>query len=87
MTSYINVKNKQGLSKLATIIKRAGFDDVKVTVKSQSITLTPNLEVDLRKGLADIKAGRYRSFKSVDDAVTFLESRAKKAKRSVKPRR
>lgn len=69
---------------LATIIKRAGFDDVKVTVKRESITLTPTPEVDLSAGLSDIKHGSYRSFESMDAAVSFLISRANKAKRSVK---
>jgi hypothetical protein len=82
MTSHLNVKNKRGLTELATIIRRAGFGDVEVTVQSKSITLTPALEVDLGKGLSDIKHGRYRSFESMSDAIKFLHSRTKKAKRS-----
>ena len=83
MTSYLNVKNKQGLSKLATLLKQAGFNDVKVTVKSKSVTLTPNNGVDLSAGLADIKKGNYKAFKSFDEGLKFLESRAKKGKKSV----
>lgn len=81
MTSYINVKNKAGLTKLATIIKQAGFNAVKVTVKSKSITLSPSTEVDLRAGVSDLKAGRYISFKTVNDAADFLEKRIKKPKK------
>lgn len=88
MTSYINVKNKQGLTKLATLIKQAGFNDVKVTVNHKSITLTstPSNEVNLSAGLADIKAGRYQSFKTPDAAVAFLSSRGKKVKRAIAKR-
>ena len=57
------MKNKQGLTKLATLIKEAGFNDVKVTVGVSSITLTSSRETSLKAGLADLKAGRYTSFK------------------------
>lgn len=83
MTSYINVKNKQGLTKLASLIKEAGFNDVKVIVKSSSITLTPADEADIQAGLDDLKAGRYVSFENVDEAAAFLDARIKKAKKSV----
>lgn len=83
MTSYLNVKNKQGLTKLATLIKQAGFNDVKVTVGSKSITLTPNSEVNLKDGLSDLKSGRYKAFKSVSDGVKFLAARSKKVGKSV----
>ena len=84
MTSYINVKNKQGMTKLASLIKQAGFHDVKVTVNpNKSITLTPGKEVDLNAGLADLKAGRYVSFKSVDDTIAFLDKQSGKQKKSV----
>lgn len=78
MTSYINVKNKQGLTKLASLIKEAGFNDVKVTVKSKSITLTPTEEINIQAGLTDLKAGRYVSFRTVKDAIAFLDARVKK---------
>jgi len=55
MTSYLNVKNKQGLTKLATLIKEAGSNDVKVTVGG--VTHTPSKETTLKAGLADLKAG------------------------------
>ena len=88
MTSRINVKNKVGLTKLATIIKQAGFDDVKVTIKPRSITLTPSTAVDLTAGLSDLKAGRYVSFKNTGSAIKFLSARSKKtAKRSVNRKR
>jgi hypothetical protein len=87
MTSYINVKNKQGLSKLATLIKQAGFNDVKVTIKAKSITLTSGSDIDLSTGLADLKAGRFVSFKSVGDAADFLSNRTKKVKRKVTGRK
>lgn len=84
MTSRLNVKNKAGLSKLASLIKQAGFDDVQVTVEpNKSITLTPSKEVDLSAGLADLKARRYVVFKEVDEAVDFLENRTKKSKKPV----
>jgi hypothetical protein len=83
MTSYFNIKNKHGLTKLATLIKEAGFDDVRVTVGSKVITLTPNNETGLRAGLSDLKAGRYKSFKSVGDGINFLKSRSKKPGESV----
>jgi uncharacterized protein (DUF2141 family) len=87
MTSYINVKNKQGLYKLATLIKQAGFDDVKVTIKPKSITLTQGNDKDLSAGLADLKAGRYASFKNVGDAADFLSNRTQKVKRKVTSRK
>jgi hypothetical protein len=87
MTSYLNVKNKHGLTKLATLIKEAGFNDVKVTVKSKSITLTPSHGVDLSAGLADLKKGNYKAFKSFDEGIKFLESRSKKTRKSVTPKR
>lgn len=87
MTSYLNVKNKQGLTKLATLIKEAGFNDVKVTVKPSSITLTSSTGPSLRAGLADLKAGRYKSFKSVEDGLRFLEARSKKPGESVNRKR
>ncbi len=87
MTSYLNVKNKQGLSKLATLIKEAGFNDVKVTVGDKYITLTPSKETTLKAGLADLKAGRYKSFKSVGEGIKFLEARSKKAGESVSRKR
>jgi hypothetical protein len=84
MTSYINIKNKQGLTKLASLIKQAGLDDVKVTVKpNKSIVLTPGKEIDLSAGIADLKARRYIAFKEVDDAIDFLAKRTKKSKKSV----
>jgi hypothetical protein len=78
VTSYINVKNKQGLTKLATLIKQAGFNDVKVTVGSKSITLTPNSEINLKAGLSDLKSGHYKTFKSVSEGIKFLAARSKK---------
>jgi len=87
MTSYINVKNKQGLSKLATLIKQAGFNAVKVTIKSKSIILTPGSNVKLSAGLSDLKSGRYTSFKNVADAADFLSSRAKKVRRKITSRK
>lgn len=87
MTSYVNVKNKQGINKLATLIKEAGFRDVKVTVGSKSITLTPTAGVDLRAGLSDLKKGSYKSFKSVGDGIKFLAARSKKAGKSVSRKR
>lgn len=83
MTSYLNVKNKQGLTKLATLINEAGFNDVKVTVGASSITLTSNRKPSLKAGLADLKAGRYTSFKSVADGIRFLKARSKKPGESV----
>lgn len=84
MTSRINVTNKQGLTKLASIIKQAGFGEVKVTVKpNKSIVLTPNTQIDLSTGLSDLKAGRFVSFKNVDKAVQFLDKRTKKPKKPV----
>lgn len=87
MTFYINVKNKQGLTKLASLIKQAGFNDVKVTVKSKSITLTPNTGVDFSAGFADIKKGNYKADKSFDEVLKFLESRTKKSRKSVSRKR
>ncbi len=88
MTSYINVKNKQGMTKLASLIKQAGFNDVKVTVQpNKSITLTPGKDIDLRAGLSDLKAGRYTSFKSMEEAVGYLDKRSKKVKKSVTRRK
>lgn len=83
MTSYINIKDKQGMNKLASLIKKAGFDGVKVTVKAKSITLTPDSAIDLSAGLSDLKNGNYRSFKSVDEGIKFLEVRSKKNIRPV----
>ena len=87
MTSYINVKNKQGLTKLATLIKEAGFNDVKVTVGSKSITLTPNSPLSFEAGLSDLKAGRYESFKTVGAGIKFLAARGKKTRKSVSRKR
>lgn len=88
MASYINVKNKQGLTKLATLIREAGFDDVKVTVKDRSITLTSDNAVNLKAGLADLKAGRYVSFKDPKSAANYLsQRRLKSSRRSVTKRR
>ncbi|MEO8649804.1 MAG: hypothetical protein ABI539_11620 [Acidobacteriota bacterium] len=81
------MKNKQGVNKLASLIKKAGFDDVKVTVGSKSITLTPTHVVDLRAGLSDLKKGNYKSFKSAADAVKFLSARSKKTGKSVSKKR
>jgi hypothetical protein len=87
MTSHINVKNKQGLTKLATLIKQAGFNDVQVTVKAKSITLVPTSpEADLSAGLADLKAGRYASFKSPSATIAFLSARGKEARKPVTKR-
>jgi hypothetical protein len=83
MTSYINVKNKQGLTKLASLIKEAGFHDVKVTIKSKSITLTPTEEPSIQKGLDDLKAGRFISFRNVDEAAAFLEARIENPKKII----
>lgn len=83
MTSYLNVENKQGLSKLASLIKEAGFHDVKVTVNPKSITLTPTENPSIQAGLDDLKAGRYRSFKTVNEAAAFLDARLKKPEKSV----
>ncbi len=33
--------------------------------------------LDLKSGLADLKAGRYESFKNVQAAVEFLDERAR----------
>ncbi len=78
MTSCLNVKNRQGLTKLATFIKEAGFNDVKVTLGASSITLTSSSKPSLKAGLSDLKAGRYTSFKSVADGIRFLKARSKK---------
>lgn len=83
MTSYINIKNRQGLTKLASLIKEAGFNDVKVTVKSKSITLTPSENTGIQAGLDDLKAGRFASFKDFHEAVAFLDARIGKPKKSV----
>ncbi len=83
MTSYINIKNKQGLTKLASLIKEAGFNDVKVTVKSKSITLTLIKKIDIQAGLADLKAGRYVSFENVNEAITFLDTRLRNPKKLI----
>lgn len=78
MTAHINDKNKQGITNLASLIKQAGFAGVKVTVKrNKSIILTPRKEVYLSAGLADLKAERYVSFKSLSDAAAFLDKRSK----------
>ena len=83
MTSYINVKNKQGITKLTSLIKEAGFNDVKVTVGANTITLTPSPSVDLSAGLADLTSHNYKSFKSVGEGIKFLADRTKKAGKSV----
>ncbi len=80
MTSYVNGKNKKGLTKLATLITEAGFKDVKITVGVSSITVTPNNESSLKVGLFDLKAGRYKFFKSVGDGRQRLESTIQESK-------
>ena len=87
MTSYINVKNRQGLTKLASLIKEAGFHDVKVTIKPKSITLTSTEEPSIQKGLDDLKARRFISFKNADEAAAFLDARIKLPKKSVTRKR
>ena len=87
MTSYINVKNKHGLTKLASLIKEAGFNDVKVTIKRKSITLTASEKTQLQAGLDDLEAGRFVSFESVDKAAEFLDARIGKPKKSVTRRK
>ncbi|HMO81171.1 MAG TPA: hypothetical protein PKA76_15350 [Pirellulaceae bacterium] len=87
MTSYLNVKNKQVLTKLATIIKQAGFNDVKVIVGSKSITLSPGSDLNIKAGLSDLKNGHYKTFKSVGDGIKFLAARSKKAGKSVSRKR
>ena len=83
MTSYLNVKHKQGLTKLASLIKEAGFDDVKVTVKSKSITLTSTEKMQFQAGLDDLKAGRFVSFSNVNNAAEFLEARIRNPKKII----
>jgi len=83
MTSHLNLQNKQGMSKLASLIKQAGFDAVKVTVKNESITLTPNSQLDLAAGLSDIEKGKFHSFEKMDDAISFLEDPANRKGKKV----
>ncbi len=83
MTSYLNVKNKQGLTKLASLIKAAGFNDVKVTVKSKSITLTASEKTQFQAGLDDLEAGRFVSFSNVNEAAAFLEARIGNPKKRI----
>jgi len=51
MTSYLNVKNKHGLTKLATLIQEAGLMMSKSQLELHPVPFYPNEESSFKAGL------------------------------------